>query len=294
MTLSQSFDEFYNSIKTTSIDSTIAYRKGRIAKCINRDFRNGLDSEANTLYVGSYGRCTDNIEVSDIDLLVILPSSVYTQYDNYRYNGQSALLQAVKNSISNTYSQTKMRADGQVVQVEFSDMTFEVVPCFEYSDGTFCYPDTNGGGSWRTMNPRAEIRAIQSRNQETNQNMSALSRMIRSWKNYNNVSIKGITIDILAHRFLRDYQYKSNTSVYYDYLTRDFFAYLMSIPTTQSSYRVMGSNRYITDNGYFQYKAKQAYNLALEAIEADQNKFNWKRNSKFREIYGTRFPYNRE
>lgn len=294
MTLSQSFDEFYNSIKTTSIDSTIAYRKGRIAKCINRDFRNGLDSEANTLYVGSYGRCTDNIEVSDIDLLVILPSSVYTQYDNYRYNGQSALLQAVKNFISNTYSQTKMRADGQVVQVEFSDMTFEVVPCFEYSDGTFCYPDTNGGGSWRTMNPRAEIRAIQSRNQETNQNMSALSRMIRSWKNYNNVSIKGITIDILAHRFLRDYQYKSNTSVYYDYLTRDFFAYLMSIPTTQSSYRVMGSNRYITDNGYFQYKAKQAYNLALEAIEADQNKFNWKRNSKFREIYGTRFPYNRE
>lgn len=294
MTISQSFDEFYNSIKTTSIDSTIAYRKGRIAKCINRDFRNGLDSEGNTLYVGSYGRCTDNIEVSDIDLLVILPSSVYTQYDNYRYNGQSALLQAVKNSISNTYSQTKMRADGQVVQVEFSDMTFEVVPCFEYSDGTFCYPDTNGGGSWRTMNPRAEIRAIQSRNQETNQNMSALSRMIRSWKNYNNVSIKGITIDILAHRFLRDYQYKSNTSVYYDYLTRDFFAYLMSIPSTQSSYRVMGSNRYITDNGYFQYKAKQAYNLALEAIEADQNKFNWKRNSKFREIYGTRFPYNRE
>lgn len=294
MTISQSFDEFYNSIKTTSIDSTIAYRKGRIAKCINRDFRNGLDSEGNTLYVGSYGRCTDNIEVSDIDLLVILPSSVYTQYDNYRYNGQSALLQAVKNSISNTYSQTKMRADGQVVQVEFSDMTFEVVPCFEYSDRTFCYPDTNGGGSWRTMNPRAEIRAIQSRNQETNQNMSALSRMIRSWKNYNNVSIKGITIDILAHRFLRDYQYKSNTSVYYDYLTRDFFAYLMSIPSTQSSYRVMGSNRYITDNGYFQYKAKQAYNLALEAIEADQNKFNWKRNSKFREIYGTRFPYNRE
>lgn len=253
-----------------------------------------LESESNTLYVGSYGRCADNIDVSDIDLLVILPWSVFYQYDNYRYNGQSALLQAVKNSILNTYSQTKMRADGQVVQVVFSDMTFEVVPCFEYSDGTFCYPDTNGGGSWRTMNPRAEIAAVQSRNQEARQNMSALSRMVRSWKDYNNVPIKGITIDILAHRFLRDYQFKANTSVYYDYMTRDFFAYLLNIPSTQSSYLVMGSNRYITDHGYFHYKAKQAYNLALEAIEADQNKFNCTRNNKFREIYGTRFPYNRE
>lgn len=293
MTIAQSFDEFYNSIKTTSIDATIAYRKGRIAKCINKDFRNGLDSEGNTLYVGSYGRCTDNIDVSDIDLLVILPWSVYTQYNNYRSNGQSALLQAVKNSILNTYSQTKMRADGQVVQVEFSGMTFEVVPCFEYSDGTFCYPDTNDGGSWRTMNPRAEIAAVQSRNQETNHNMSALSRMMRSWKDYNNVSIKGITIDILVHRFLRDYQYKSSSSVYYDYMTRDFFAYLMEIPSTQSTFQVMGSNRYITDNGYFQYKAKQAYNLALEAIEADQKEYHWTRNEKFRSIYGTRFPYNR-
>lgn len=294
MTIAQSFDEFYNSIKTTSIDSIISYRKGRIAKCINKDFRNGLDSEGNTLYVGSYGRCTDNVDVSDIDLLVILPRSVYYQYDKYQYNGQSALLQAVKNSISKTYNQTKMRADGQVVQIGFGDMTFEVVPCFEYSDGTFCYPDTNGGGTWRTMNPRAEIAAVQYRNRETNQNMSALSRMVRSWKNYNNVSIKGITIDILVHRFLRDYQYKANSSVYYDYMTRDIFSYLMNIPTSQSSFQVMGSNRYITDNGYFQYKAKQAYNLALEAIDADVKEYHYTRNKKFREIYGTRFPSNRE
>lgn len=292
MTVAQSFDGFCNSIKTTTIDPIIAYRKGRIARCINKDFRNGLDSEANTLYVGSYGRCTDNIDVSDIDLLVILPWSVYDQYNNYRYNGQSALLQAVKNSIYSTYKQTKMRADGQVVQVEFTDMTFEVVPCFEYTDGTFCYPDTNGGGTWRTMNPRAEIAAVQLRNKETNQNMSALSRMVRSWKDYNNVSIKGVTIDILVHRFLKDYKYKSNSSVYYDYMVRDFFEFLMNIPTTQSSYLVMGSNRYISDNGYFQYKAKQAYNLALEAIEADQNKYYWTRNERFRSIFGTRFPSN--
>ena len=92
---------------------------GRIARAVNYAFRNGHDSEKHALYVGSYGRCTDNVDVSDIDLLVILPWLLKDQYDSYVYNGQSALLQAVKKAIGNTYTQTKMRADGQVVQVTF-------------------------------------------------------------------------------------------------------------------------------------------------------------------------------
>ena len=290
MTLTESFEEFNSNIRTTAKDSTITLRKNQIAKRINNDFRNGLVSEGNTLYVGSYGRNTDNIDVSDIDLLVILPWSYYHKYNAYTCNGQSCLLQEVKRSISSTYSQTKMRADGQVVQVSFWDMTLEVVPCFEYSDGSFCYADTNNGGSWKYMYPRDEIKAVQERNKETNYNMSALGRMMRSWKDTNNVSIKGITLDILAHRFLKDYSYKDKSYIYYDYMVRDFFAYLKNIPSSQISYKVMGSNRNITDIGNFQNKAKLAYNLALEAIEADRKGYNWLRNTKYREIFGTRFP----
>ena len=55
----------------------------------------------------------------------------------------------------------------------------------------------------------------------------------------------------------------------------------------------MGSNRYISDKGYFQYKAKQAYNLACEAIDANRKENNWLRNVKYREIFGNRFPSNR-
>lgn len=293
MTLQESFSEFNANIRTSAKDDTISSRKDQIAKRINKDFRDGLVSSNYTLYVGSYGRNTDNVDVSDIDLLVILPWTYYTKYNNYLYNGQSCMLQAVKNSIASTYTQTRMRADGQVVQVIFNDMTFEIVPCFEYSDGSFCYADTNNGGSWKRMYPRDEIKAVQERNKETNYNMSALCRMMRSWKDTNNVNIKGVTIDILACRFLKDYQYRDKSYIYYDYIVRDFFKYLKDIPTTQSSYQVMGSNRYITDTGCFQKKAEQAYNLSLEAIEADNKGYNWLRNSKYREIFGKRFPDNR-
>lgn len=293
MTLQESFRVFNDCIHISTKDSTISARKNQIARRINNDFRDGLVSEGNTLYVGSYGRNTDNVDVSDIDLLVILPWAYYYKYNAYSYNGQSCLLQEVKRSIAKTYPQTKMRADGQVIQVSFYDMTFEVVPCFEYQDGSFCYADTNNGGSWKRMYPRDEIKAVQERNKETNYNMSALCRMMRSWKDTNNVSIKGITIDILACRFLKNYTYKDKSYIYYDYMVRDFFAYLKDLPNTQTLYQVMGSNRYINDTGYFQYKAGQAYNLALEAIDADSNEYYWLRNSKYREIFGNRFPSNR-
>ena len=65
-----------------------------------------------------------------------LPYAVYLQYNNYQGNGQSALLQAVRNSIKKTYSVTKIGADGQVVLVPFSDgIMFEVVPAFSNKNG---------------------------------------------------------------------------------------------------------------------------------------------------------------
>ena len=51
----------------------------------------------------------------------------------------------------------------------------------------------------------------------------------------------------------------------------------------------MGSNRYITDTGYFQYKAKQAYNTSLEAIKYESENKDYSANIKWRDIYGTKF-----
>ena len=83
------------------------------------------------------GRNTAIQGFSDLDMLFQLPYSVYEQYDRYAGNGQSALLQAVKNSIEKTYSKTSLRVDGQVILVPFTDgITLEVVPAFVSSPGS--------------------------------------------------------------------------------------------------------------------------------------------------------------
>lgn len=77
-----------------------------------------------SFYVGSYGRGTE-IYTSDIDIVVVLPYEVYVQYNNYAYNGQSQLLQTVKNSLKKTYSSSTLNGNGQVVDINFSDSKYK-------------------------------------------------------------------------------------------------------------------------------------------------------------------------
>lgn len=74
----------------------IQYRYSQITKRINIDYYNSSSSTAHSLYVGSYGRDTE-IFTSDIDVIVQLPYATYEKFNNYSGNGQSALLQEVKN-----------------------------------------------------------------------------------------------------------------------------------------------------------------------------------------------------
>lgn len=148
----------------------ISDRCATVTKAINRDFWNGSTDASHSFYVGSYGRHTA-ISTSDIDILLKLPMVEYNRFDMLKGNGQSRLLQGVKNAITATYSQSDVHADGQVVVINFSDgMKFELLPAFEDTDywgngkGTFTYPDTNMGGNWRSTNPKAEIKAMSDKN----------------------------------------------------------------------------------------------------------------------------------
>ena len=112
-----------------------------------------------SIYVGSYGRGTA-INTSDLDVLIQLPDSEFNRFSSMYVNGQSRLLQAVKNAILDTYPNTDIKGDGQVVVVSFTDgMRFEILPAFKIQNywgynATYRYPDTHMGGNWMTTNPK--------------------------------------------------------------------------------------------------------------------------------------------
>jgi len=289
MSIANWFETFNQNLRMSkdTVDN-ISYRYKRITKQLNKDFYNSESEVNHSLYVGSYGRGTD-IVVSDVDMIFQLPYSEYVKYDAYSGNGQSSLLQAVKNSIEKTYK-SSIRADGQVIVISFTDgIVFELVPAFINNDNSYTFPDTNDGGSWKKTNPRPEIAEITAKNNQWNKNLKRLCRMARAWKYKWDVPIGGLLIDTLAYNFMSDYEYKDKSFLYYDYISRDFFKYLSEQNSEQNYWLSPGARQYVWRKGKFEYKAKQCYNLALEAIEKEKD-YPYTAKSKWREIYGTKYP----
>jgi hypothetical protein len=269
--------------------SSISNRYKRITKRLNLDFRNSSSETSYSSYVGSYGRGTAINGFSDLDMLFVLPYETYQQYNSYSGNGQSALLQAVRNSMQKTYSSSSIGADGQVVVISFDDgIMFEIVPCFLNTNESYTYPDSNSGGSWKTTNPKPEISAIASGDTSWNGNLKRLCKIARAWKNKWNIPMGGLLIDTFAYKFLDGWEHNDKSYIYYDWMSRDFFKYLMNEDDTKSYWYAIGSNQFIYRKGSFSYKAKRCYNLALEAIEDE--KYPYTAKSKWRDIYGYQFP----
>ena len=290
MSVSNWFEIFNKKLWMSDSDvSNISYRYKRITKQLNRDFWNTESETSHSWYVGSYGRDTD-IHVSDIDMLFQLPYSQYEKYNAYRSNGQSSLLQAVKTSVERTYNPTSIRADGQVIVLSFKDgIVFELVPAFLNTDGSYTFPDANNGGSWKSTNPKPEIKEIKEKNDEWNKNLKRLARMARAWKDTWSVPIGGLLIDTLAYNFLKGWSYRDKSYLYYDFMSRDFFEYLSLQSKTQLHWRSPGANQYVWKKGNFQDKAKKCYEISLEAI-AKEKDYPYTAKSKWREIYGAKFP----
>ena len=269
---------------------SIAYRYRRITKQLNKTFWNTESESAHSLYIGSYGRDTAAKGVSDVDVYYQLPYSVYKKYSGYASNGQSELLQAVKSGIEGTYSTTALKGDGQVVRVFFGDtIVFEVLPGFDNKNGSITFADSNGGGSWKTCDPRAEMSAFANRNAGANHNLKAICRMARVWKDQHAIGISGMLIDTLAYQFIENWQHRDKSYLYHDLLARDYFKYLSEQDRSQEWWKAPGSGSYVRKTGAFVNRAAEAYQAALNAIAHDNKGEYWAARQDWQLIFGATY-----
>lgn len=235
--------------------------------------------------VGSVGRGTAIKDCSDLDLLYELPESEFEKYDNYDSNGQSQLLQDVKSIIKEKYPKTDVKGDGQVVVIDFDKYTVELVPAFVQNDGSYKYPDTHDGGSWKITKPIIEQAEVKTTDIKSNHNYINFCQLLRSWKNHTGFHFKGLLIDTLVYNVFVDNNYYALSS-YDDYLSilNEVFSYISKLDRKQEFWLALGSNQKIDneDKGLFIKKAKKA----LETIEEKEV------NEVLEELFGYINPLN--
>lgn len=287
MSVAEMFSEFVNNLAISNKE-TISDRYGELTRALNKKYRDTESTTANTLQVGSLGRSTAINGVSDLDMLYIMPRS---RWEDYKECKQLKLLQDAKDAILARYPNTNVRVDRLVVTVTYTDFHVEVQPVFEQEDGSFKYPDTKNGGSWKITKPREEMEAIAASDAAKNSNLRRFCKMARAWKNKHGVCMGGLLIDTLAYNFLNSTsEYDTRSYHYYDWMVRDFFLYLSEQPD-QDYYAALGSGQRVKVKKKFQSKAKKAYELTLEAIKSDGQKGV---NDKWKKVFGRPFPVAKE
>ncbi|MFQ2879620.1 nucleotide-binding domain-containing protein [Mycobacterium sp. MS3] len=263
---------------------TIGTRRDEITKVLNNEFRNLDSSKDHQLMVGSYGRFTAIRGISDLDMLYVLPSSIWDKYEGE--DGPSEVLSRTRAAIQARYPTSSVKVDSPVVAVTFQNFMFEVQPVFEQADGSFKYPHTKSK-SWKVTKPREEINETRDYDSITNRNFRKLCKMARAWKNKHGVVMGGLLMDTLAYNFLqKNTDYHSATMATYAFMVRDFFKFL-SEEDDHDHYQALGSKQDVKVKKRFQSKAKTAYELCLKAIGADGKQTA---NAKWKKVFGKPVP----
>lgn len=281
------FNNFCNNIKLDNLNDMQTTVKG-ITQKLNKHYYDMDDDESNMYIVGSVGRTTATKNTSDLDILFDLPKNVYDRINDNEGNKQSQLLQEVKNVLKGKYPNTDLKGDGQVVVINFTKYTVELVPGFKQDDDSFKYPDTHDNGSWKITNPIPEIDECKKKDDDTNGNFTNICHMLRAWKNRKGFKFKGLLIDTLTNNFLEKKTEYQNCR-YEDYLNlvKEVFEFLKDEDKNQSYWFAIGSKQKICndDGGGFISKAKKAYNKIKDLNEDSKNL-----NKELRSLFGKEFP----
>ena len=285
----QRFVQFHKQLLLTPLQTQDAFTKrAGVLSCLDRHYRGSSSGTDNSFVVGSWGKNTAVRPPRDVDIYFLLPPDVYYRFQNYAGNRQSALLQEVKSVLSRTYPNTDMRGDGQVVLVRFDSYAVEVVPAFVLDNGRYWICDTNGGGSYKETNPWAEVSHIETVDAANNRNLRPLIRMLKAWQSNCSVPIKSFQLELLAVAFIQQSEWRQNDFFWFDWIIRDFFAFLYHAAGTSLS--IPGTSERIYLGNDWRSRAAMAYHRAVKACDYERDNYVFSAGEEWQKIFGSQVP----
>lgn len=285
------FSLFHADLNPTPEQVADAFGKARrVGQALERAYNGGVATETPPVFpVGSWGKGTQVRPSADIDIMAKFDWSIYRRFHSYAHNGQSALLQEVKGHLEQSFSQTRMRGDGQVVQIDFNSIMVEVVPVFPLDDnGQFIMPDTHDAGSWKIVDPVAQISYIDALDKENNGNVRALSKMIKRWKHEQEVDLKSFLIELIVADFVRQCDWGKCSYFWYDWLVRDCFKFMRTRAAGWAT--VPGTGEVISIGDAWVRKVEAAVAAAETACAYEQLDSDVLAGMEWQKIFGPRIP----
>lgn len=284
------FEQFHRNLELTPLQQLDGYTKrAGVVSCLNRAYYGTNSDTDHSFFIGSWGKNTAIRPPRDVDVYFLLPAAVYHRFHDHIWNRQSALLQEVKNWLALTYPNTDMSGDGQVVAVNFGSYSVEVVPAFELTtQGRYWICDTHNSGTYKETAPWNELSQLETADKANAGNLRPLIRMLKAWQAWCSVPIKSFHLELLATEFIAQSRWRLNSWLYFDWITRDFFAFLYH--RANGTVFVPGTFEAISLGNEWQSRAESAYYRAVKACEHEYVNRVADAGDEWQKIFGTNIP----
>lgn len=287
--VSERFKQFHSDLNPTTDQVDDAFGKAkRIGQALQRAYGEEVTETPPIFAVGSWGKGTQVRPSTDIDIMARFDRSILERFQAYAFNGQSAFLQEIKGKLETSYPQTRKRGDGQVVQIDFNSIMVELVPVFPFGNGQFIMPDTNGGGSWKTVDPIAQIQLIDKTDRDYNGNVRPLCKIIKRWKHECSVDLKSFAIELLVVDFFRNYTFGKYDYYWYDFYVRDCLKFFKSRVNGWVS--IPGTGEIIQLGDKWASKVDAAIAIAETACNYERDDLDILAGMEWQKIFGPRIP----
>jgi hypothetical protein len=280
------FNAFLSNLTVSETHRQAGLKKfNNVVASLNRRYYGHSSETENGIVIGSWGKNTQIAPPRDVDTLFLLPDDVYFRFQPRAGNRQSQLLQEVKDALLVTNSRTSMHADRHVIAVPFDAVTVELAVGFRCSDGNIIVCDAKGEGRYTVSTAIAEARDLDLSDRAWNGNTRALIRMIKCWQDNCNVPLKSFMIERLAQDFMLHWKHHLENVFYYDWMVRDFFAYLIQ---HSNGSLIMPGGEVISLGSDWLSRAQTAYRNAVSACENEHDNYQYLAGDDWQKIFGSK------
>jgi Second Messenger Oligonucleotide or Dinucleotide Synthetase domain len=188
-TIQQSFATLRSNLEITGLqEETVSTRQLAVRKAME----NGL-AVLDAFLVGSYRRSTmiAPLKSADVDVFIVLDPKYYHSH------GPQALLQATKEVLRKTYTQTPdISPNGQAVTIEFQDFRVDVVPGFYRNGEGYLIPD-GPRGRWIETDPKKHVELWSARNKAHNGDLVPMIKILKGW-NKSAKALRSFHLEVMA------------------------------------------------------------------------------------------------
>lgn len=239
------------------------------------------------MVTGGHGKGTAVRPTRTVDMLYILPDALRPPV-----NGPNRLIPSMAGEVSAAlapaFATREQPGENWLAVRSFADIEVRLVPCFRAGGNTLIVADASRGGGWMATNPAAEKSRLQAADMASCGKATHLIMMLKAWRSSHEIAITSLALELLVAEFVLAWIYPHRSFLFYDWMVRDFFFWL--VHQAQRELLTPGALENLCLGDAWIGAAAHAYGQARRACDRERDNREAEAALDWRQIFGPDFP----